>query len=229
MSKRGTTVLDNYLIHANERTLYHGSAIPGIRRFMGGDHCTFGKGIYGTGEPDRAIAYAQLRQKDQYLDELPSGINLPTNFQATLYVISVSGAFLDLSKEKGLSAFYSLWMAYLKENKGAIGERAYRYMNDPFKAAGRSATLHEIDDLLAKVERRGSASKQSITPRNFLEPHGFLNVELSNYLLTEAIVGLVCKEGGDTYQDFVVPSGSSWVIFEPEKIKTIDEKCVEQK
>jgi hypothetical protein len=183
------------------KILYHGSPNSNIDLFKKAEVHTMGEGVYLTDEANKAIGYGQLRTKEKYSGEIN-----PTIYEAEISNIKL----LDLSKEENIKKI-ALELEKIFTQKLSTVEN--KTQEDKLFAY----TLKQAIDMIKSGEY-GESRFEPVAryPR-------FLSKIFEEYVESLGYDGVFGVE-----QEGPVQPHTSYVIFNPSKIRIIKENIVRQ-
>lgn len=187
-----------------KKTLYHGSATPGIKQegvFKEAIDVTVGNGLYLTSKAEDAINYAHQRKVDE---DHPVGSYGKKETTPTLYEASIENMkLLDLRRPENILEIVTGFKKYLKkELKKDLKPNIRLVINQAvYDTPSKSIGVGEIGILTQKVGGQF---------REFVKSIGY--------------DGLITIEGGESG---MIKNHDTYVIFDPEKVKIVNEQQIE--
>lgn len=184
-------------IKINKKKLYHGSTVSGITEILEAEEDTVGKGVYLTSEPMWASGYAMVRSSN------------PQN--RIVYETEVENlTLIDLTNQREtLPILGKLMVQEIRkfENKTANSE--------DIKAPLKWAISHNASEIYKMVRENKLRA-----PRDLLFHFGAL---ATNKLKGLGLDGIKAIEGGEGGNNIKIGDHDTYVIFDPQKVKVIQE------
>jgi hypothetical protein len=187
-------------LRINEMILYHGSGTPGIKEFRKAIDLTLAHGIYLTSDEKVAVGYARIRGK-----------NLPPEKQASiLYKVKINNLRIADLRTRGA-----------EEELIKILQQKIREIIKNSEEWNRLSWV--IQNKYLNVLTFGTArDKYNGHPQLVLREIPAL---VTDVLREQGFDGMVDLEGGEPP---VVGEHDSWIIFDPSKVRVLEEVEVNQ-
>ena len=180
---------DGLGVFVERKSLYHGSATPGIKQLNVALDTTVGRGIYCTSQAKDAIGYARVRAEE-------TGINPPLIYEASIEKMKL----LDLRKKENFQKVMANFRPKL-EQELANSDNLEWWHRDALRRAIK---------LIDSGEARGKVQ---------LVAGGILGPTFSEHVKSLGYEGLIIYEGGETEVKASVGAHDTYLIFDPEKVK----------
>ncbi len=215
-SRQNEEEIDDGLgVFIKKRTLYHGSAVPDIKksgRFKEAVEATIGGGVYLTSKVEDAIGYARIRVgNDAYVK---------AGTEPIIYECSVANLKMaDLRKDENVKRVLQGFISILTEKLEEYSEEK----NNKNTPLGRWSILDSVVRNIKKVITNINAGKVdsgNIRDATYDQPDLF-----REYVKNLGYDGLIAIEGGEGG----IGNHDSYVIFDAEKIKIIKEQKIKLK
>lgn len=189
---------DGLSVIVKNKSLYHGSAVSGIKSFNNAEDETIGSGLYCTSKADKAIGYARGRSRARNKDNGGS----PIIYEVKITDLRLANLRSNENVQNLLSGYEKVLRKELLENKKL---QWFMTMN--------------IEKAL-ELFKEGKVNIRNLSRLT----GGGLGGYFTRYLQSNGYDGLVTYEGGES--DFV-GEHDSYIIFDPKKAKvTAEHKIV---
>lgn len=201
---------DGFGVHIKSKTLYHGSATPGIKQLGIAGEDTIGKGVYLTSEPIKGLGYGRRSASET---KEPENKNKPTIYETTIRDIKLA----DLRKQENVDRLLPGFKEFLKQQINKL---------DTKTTSGYWQREAIIKNSLPAFDLKIGPGSLKLLTYNCT---GFF----TDYVRNLGYDGLIAFEGGEGYEVDGewqnIGDHDSYVIFDPDKVKVIGEHPINMK
>lgn len=216
--KQEEEVVDDGLgVYIKHKTLYHGSATPGIEKLNESGETTVGYGLYLTSKAKDAIGYSSVRM-GQRRGGKKAEEEVPTVYECLVENLKLA----DLRNDENLQRMMPDYRIFLKQKADEIKNKYVSHGRSiPFRDEGQyvanqyeaiTNAIKFIDEEKVKVSNIQSVTiSQNNTWNEFWSKKGY--------------DGVITLEGGEGAHRV---NHDSYVIFDPEKVKIVKEQKIKK-